>query len=95
MEHNMMIRYKRFCAEITPKKQQRKTNDGRMLECDGFAVIIYADTEKKLLLEQINIAVGYELLTGDDADIEQFVKDYIDSEEKEYCRILDESEGYN
>lgn len=90
----MMIRYKRFCAEVTPNRQQRKSDNGRMQECDGFAVSIYADIEKRLLLEQIQITVGYELLTGDDSDIEQFVKDYIDSEQKEYYRMIEKTEGY-
>lgn len=70
-------------TNITQKMQKREPDNGRMQECDGFTVSIYADIEKKPLLEQIQIAVGYELMTGDEADIEQFLKDYIDCEIKE------------
>ena len=77
----MEIRYKRFIAVFMPI-------------CKGFIVSIYADTEQKPLLEEIRIAVGRELLTGDETDVIQFVKDYIDSEIKALRKLMDETEGY-
>lgn len=35
----------------------------------------------------------FELLKNSIDEVEQFTKDYIDCEEKEYCRMLDEFNG--
>ena len=75
----MEIRYKRFFAEVRPSGNQ-------------FEVRIYTDIAQKSLLEYFSITIGQELLTGDDSDIEQFVKDYIDSEIKALRKLADETE---
>ena len=75
----MEIHYKRFVAEVRPNGNQ-------------FEVRIYTDNVQKSLLEYFSIAIGRELLNGDDSDIEQFVKDYIDSEIKALRKLADETE---
>ena len=75
----MEIRYKRFIAEVRQSGNQ-------------FEVRIYTDNVQKSLLEYFSITIGRELLNGDDSDIEQFVKDYIDSEIKALRKLADETE---
>ena len=75
----MEIRYKRFITEVRPNGNQ-------------FEIRIYTDNVQKSLLEYFSIEIGRELLTGDDLDIEQFVKDYIDSEFTALRKLADETE---
>lgn len=77
----MEVHYKRFVTETKPVDHQHE-------------VRIYADTEQKPLLDEFTITVGKELLIGNDPEINQFVKDYINSEIKELRKLADEEEGY-
>ena len=52
------------------------------------------DSEAKLKLDEISIAVGFEILKDDIYEAEQLIKDYIDCEEKEYIHMIDEYEKH-
>lgn len=41
-------------------------------------------------IDIFSIAVGYEILANEIHEAEQLVKDYIECEEKEYCRMMEE-----
>ena len=58
----------------------------------GFGIF---DSEEKLKLDEILIAVGFEILKNDIYEAEQLIKDYIDCEEKEYVHMIDEYEALN
>ena len=61
----------------------------RDIHCKGYEVEIF-DSEEKLKLDEISIAVGFEILKDDIYEAEQLIKDYIDCEEKEYLLMLNE-----
>lgn len=66
--------------KITPSKPFRISRDGQSVPCDGFAIEIYDDKEKKNAVDIIYAAVGYELLENDIHEAEQLANDYIDCE---------------
>ena len=76
--------------KITPSRPFRVNRDGQSVRCDGFMIEIYDSKEKKNAVDIIHAAVGYELLENDIHEAEQLVKDYIECEEKEYCRMMEE-----
>lgn len=45
---------------------------------------------EKVKIDTFSIAVGYEIIENDIQEAEQLVKDYIECEEKEYCRMMEE-----
>lgn len=50
-------------------------------------------TNPKFEVDIFTAAVDFELLKNSIDEVEQFTKDYIDCEEKEYQRMLDEFNG--
>lgn len=88
------MRYHGFDVEITPLKNiQREKKDGNTVFCDGFQITVYADISEEIPVDTFAAAVGFEMLTDSIIDAEQFAMDVIDSEEKEYLRLLQEFEG--
>lgn len=80
--------YKRFYAKINPADNLiRQDKQGSTIKCKGYAVEIY-DSEERIKLDEISIAVGFEILKDDIYEAEQLIKDYINCEEKEYMIIL-------
>lgn len=65
-----------------------RQDKGSDILCKGYEVEIF-DSEEKLKLDEISIAVGFEILKEDIYEAEQLIKDYIDCEEKEYMHIID------
>lgn len=55
-----------------------------------FAIEVFADESEKLQIDVFSAAVDFELLKASLEEVEQFAKDYIDFEEKEYRRIINE-----
>lgn len=89
------MRYKSFYIKINPVDNLiRQDKDGKEIKCTGYAVEIF-DSEEKLKLDEISIAVGFEILKDDIYEAEQLIKDYIDCEEKEYMHMVDEHEVLN
>ena len=88
------MKYKGFFVKITPDKYlPREDDNGEIVACEGFRIEIFADESEKLEIDIFTAAVDFELKKNRLDEVEQFVKDYIDCEEKEYQRMLDEFNG--
>lgn len=84
------MKYKGFYVKITPDTDlHREDKDGNDILCDGFTIEVFADESEKLEIDVFSAAVDFELLDNSREEAEQFAKDYIDCEEKEYKRIMD------
>ncbi len=84
------MKYKGFYVKITPDTDlHREDKDGNDIRCNGFTIEVFADESEKLEIDIFFAAVGFEILEDSISEAEQFAKDYIDSEEKEYCRMID------
>lgn len=85
------MRYKGFYVKITPDANlNREDKDGNNIRCNGFTIEVFADESEKLEIDVFSAAVDFELLENSLDEAEQFAKDYIDCEEKEYGRMLEE-----
>ncbi|MCM1233466.1 MAG: hypothetical protein NC489_25405 [Ruminococcus flavefaciens] len=77
--------------KITPDNYlPRENEDGEIVACEGFRIEIFADESENVEIDIFSAAVDFELVKNTLAEAEQFAKDYIDCEEKEYQRMLDE-----
>ena len=75
--------HKRFYIKISPVDNLiRQGKKGRDIHCKGYKVEIFDSENEKLKLDEISIAVGFEILEDDIYEAEQLTKDYIDCEEK-------------
>lgn len=85
------MRYKGFYVKITPDNYlPRENENGKIVACEGFRIEVFSDESEKLEIDVFSAAVDFELLKDSLEEAEQFAKDYIDCEEKEYRRIIDE-----
>ncbi len=85
------MKYKGFWMKITPDKNlSREDKNGEIVACDGFTIEVFSDESEKVAIDVFSAAVDFELLQNSFEEAVQFAKDYIDSEEKEYQRMLDE-----
>ena len=85
------MNYKGFYVKITPDTDlHREDKDGNDIRCEGFTIEVFADESEKLEIDVFSVAVDFELLKDSLEEAEQFAMDYIDFEEKEYCRMIDE-----
>lgn len=85
------MKYKGFFVKITPDNYlSRETEDGGIVACEGFRIEVFADESEEVGIDVFSAAVDFELVKNSLAEAEQFAKDYIDCEEKEYQRMLDE-----
>ncbi len=84
------MQYKGFYVKITSAILNRTAKDGREVQCEGFTVEVFDSDAEKVEIDTFSIAVGYEILANDICEAEQLVKDYIECEEKEYCRMMEE-----
>ena len=81
--------YHGFYVKTTPVKGiQREQKDGIVTECKGFQIEIFSDPSEKIPIDKLTAAVGFEIISLSFQETEQFAKDIIDSEEKEYRRML-------
>lgn len=88
------MKYKGFFVKITPDKNLlREDKEGKIIACEGFTIEIFSDESEKVEIDIFSAAVDFELLKNSLEEAAQFAMDYIDSEEKEYCRMLDEFNG--
>ena len=88
------MQYKGFHIKIESQKVQRETQNSRLIDCDGFLIEIFDNPDETVAVDLFTVAVGYELLENSISEAEQFVKDYINSEKKELCRLLDEYHSF-
>ncbi|RGG89430.1 hypothetical protein DWW71_11035 [Ruminococcus sp. AF16-50] len=85
------MKYKGFYVKITPDTDlHREDKDGNDIRCEGFTIEVFADESEKLEIDVFSVAVDFELLKDSLEEAKQFAMDYIDCEEKEYCRMIDE-----
>lgn len=55
-----------------------------------ITIEVFDSDAEKVKIDTFSIAVGYEIIENDIQEAEQLVKDYIECEEKEYCRMMEE-----
>ena len=85
------MKYKGFFVIITLNKNlSREDKNDEIIACDGFIIEFFSDESEKLEIDVFSAAVNFELLNNIFEEAVQFAKDYIDSEEKEYQRMIDE-----
>ena len=83
--------YHGFYVKFTPLENiQREKKDGSIAFCSGFQIEIFSDSSEEIPVDAFTAAVGFEILNNSVEDAEEFAKDVIDSEEKEYLRVLEE-----
>lgn len=84
------MKYKGFYVKITPDTDlYREDKDGNDVRCNGFTIEVFSGESEKLEIDVFSAAVDFELLKDSFEEAEQFAKDYIDCEEKEYRRMID------
>ena len=85
------MKYKGFYVKITPDTDlHREDKDGNGVRCNGFTIEVFVDESERVQIDVFSAAVDFELLKNSLEEVEQFAMDYIDCEEKEYCRMIDE-----
>ena len=84
------MKYKGFFVKITPDNYlSRETENGEVVASEGFRIEVFADESEKVEIDIFSAAVDFELVKNSINEAEQFAKDYIDCEEKEYMRMID------
>lgn len=68
----------------------RENEDGEIVACEGFRIEVFSDESENVEIDIFSAAVYFELMKNSIDEVEQFTKDYIDCEEKEYQRMMDE-----
>lgn len=85
------MKYRGFFVKITPDKNlSRENKNGEKVTCEGFTIEVFADESEEVEIDIFSAAIDFELVKNNINEAEQFAKDYIDCEEKEYCRMIDE-----
>lgn len=85
------MKYKGFFVKITLDEYlPREDKDGEIVAGEVFRIEVFADESEKVEIDIFSAAVDFELIKNSIDEAEQFAKDYIDCEEKEYQRMLDE-----
>lgn len=85
------MKYKGFYVKITPdQNMERENKNGEIIKCNGFKIEVFADEYEEIEIDIFSAAEGFELMKNSFEEAVQFTKDYIDSEEKEYLRLIDE-----
>lgn len=90
------MKYKGFFVKITPDNTLlREDKNGKIVACEGFTIEVFVDESEEFEIDVFSAAVDFELVKNSLEEAEQFAKDYIDCEEKEYCRMIDEFEKHS
>ncbi len=90
------MKYKGFFVRITPDNYlPRENEDGEIVAYEGFRIEVFADESENIEVDIFSAAVDFELVKNSLNEAEQFAKDYIDCEEKEYQRMIDEYNDYS
>lgn len=79
------MQYKGYVVRITSADDLKRTDElGRETTCEGFRFEVFRDKEMTDLLDEFSAAVGYEILENSKEEAEQFAKDTIICEEKQF-----------
>ena len=85
------MRYEPLYVKITPDTDlHREDKGGNDVRCNGFTIEVFSDESERFQIDVFSAAVDFELLKDSLEEAEQFAKDYVDCEEKEYRRMIDE-----
>ena len=85
------MKYNGFYVKISPDTDlHREDKDGNGVRCNGFTIEVFVDESERVQIDVFSAAVDFELLKNSLEEVEQFALDYIDCEENEYLRIIDE-----
>lgn len=77
--------YHGFYVEFIPMINiPREDKDKKIAYCNGYEIRIYADYEKKNPVDCFYAAEGFEIVSAEIVEAEQFAKDVIDVEQKKY-----------
>ena len=79
------MKYKGYWITITPADDIRRSDameNGTV--CKGFNIKVFKDKEKTELFDEFSAAVGHEILENSVEEAEQFAKDTIICEEKQF-----------
>lgn len=89
------MKYKGFYIRIVPDKEiKRVDKKGKEVLCEGFMIQVFEDETEQVEIDNFSVAVGFEILENSLAEAEQFAKDYVDCERKEYCSAIDDLKKY-
>ena len=84
------MKYKGFFFFFLPDNYlPRETENGEVVASEGFRIEVFAVLSEEVEIDIFSAAVDFELIKNSIDEAEQFAKDYIDCEEKEYLRMLD------
>ena len=84
------MKYKGFFVKITPDNYlPRETENVEIIAGEGFRIEVFADESEEVEIDIFSAEVDFELIKNSIDEAEQFAKDYIDCEEKEYMRMID------
>ena len=79
------MKYKGYWITIVPANDIRRSDAmGNETVCKGFNIKVFRDKEMTDLLDEFSAAVGYEILENSLEEAEQFAKDTIICEEKQF-----------
>ena len=83
------MRYKGLYIRIVPDNEiKRVDKNGRDVLCGGFMIEVFTDESERVEIDNFSAAVGFEILENSLSEAEQFAKDYVDCEGKEYSRVF-------
>ena len=79
------MKYKGFYIDIAPCDDLvRNDSKGNDVVCRGFKISVFRDEAMTEKFDEFTAAVGYEILAEDIAEAEQFAKDVVSCEDKEF-----------
>lgn len=79
------MKYKGYWITIVPAGDIRRSDEkGNDIVCEGFNIKVFKDKEKTKLFDEFSAAVGHEILENSVEEAEQFAKDTIICEEKQF-----------
>ena len=82
------MKYKEFYIKIVPDREIKRVDKrGKDVLCEGFMIQVFEDETERVEIDNFSAAVGFEILENSLAEAEQFAKDYVDCEGKEYQRF--------
>lgn len=85
------MKYHGFYVKFSrDEHMKREDKNGNQIDCKGYKFEIFSGESEKEKMDVFSCAVGFEMLTDTLSEAEQFVKDVIDSNEKEYQKIMNE-----
>lgn len=84
------MKYRNFYITYTVDNHVlRQNKDGRGVICKGWFYEVFADVAKTIKVDCFSAAVGYELPDDSEENAKLFIREFIDTQYKDYCRIAE------